>query len=109
MALFKRKHLTLIKQGRKTQTRRIHKSEWKIGRCYTIRDRYFAKGEGKIFVTRKFKQRLCDVSEVDIRKEGYNNLADFQKAWEEIHGQGSWDPNQVVTVYEFVFCKKEIV
>lgn len=109
MALFKRKHIELIKQGRKTQTRRVHKAEWKIGRCYTIRDRYFTKGEGQIMVTRKFKQRLGDVSEVDVRKEGYHNLAEFQKAWEEIHGEGSWNPTQVVTVYEFILHKKEVV
>jgi hypothetical protein len=40
MALFKRKHVELIMQGRKTQTRRIHSHEWKLGRVYGVRDKF---------------------------------------------------------------------
>jgi hypothetical protein len=43
MALFKRKHLELILRGRKTQTRRVHSYEWKLGRVYGVRDRWFGK------------------------------------------------------------------
>lgn len=37
----------------------------------------------------------------DMEKEGYSNLQEFQRAWEEVHGQGSWNPELIVTVYEF--------
>jgi len=101
MALFKRKHISLILAGRKTQTRRIHSHEWKLGRVYGIRDKMFGKPVTHIMVIRKFRQRLGDISLEDVRKEGYGSLQEFRKAWEEIHGSGSWDPRQIVTVYEF--------
>lgn len=104
MALFKRKHIKKIFEGRKTQTRRIHKHTWKVGKVYGIRDRWFRKPQGYILITRKFRQRLGDISLEDIKKEGYNSLREFRRAWEEIHG--SWDPEQVVIVYEFKVVSK---
>jgi hypothetical protein len=99
MAIFKRKNLALVLFGKKTQTRRTHKQEWTIGKTYAVRDRWFSKPQGHIVVLRKFRQRLGDISEEDVHKEGYENLADFQKVWTEIYGR--WHPDQVITVYEF--------
>ncbi len=101
MALFKRKHVELILQGRKTQTRRIHTYEWKLGSVYGVRDKWFGKAVAYIRVVRKFRQRLGDINLKDGGKEGYGSLKEFQRAWEEVHGQGSWHPNLMVTVYEF--------
>jgi hypothetical protein len=106
MALFKRKHVELILQGRKTQTRRVHSHEWKLGRVYGIRDRLFGKPVAHIRVIRKFRQRLGDISAEDVGKEGYGSLQEFQRVWEEVHGQGSWEPNLIVTVYEFKVVSK---
>jgi len=103
MALFKRKHIKKILEGKKTQTRRIHKHTWKVGKVYSIRDRWFSKPQGHILIIRKFRQRLEDISLEDVKKEGYNSLREFRRVWEEIHG--SWDPEQVVTVYEFKLCE----
>jgi hypothetical protein len=103
MALFKRKHVEFILQGRKTQTRRIHSHEWRVGRCYSIRGRLLDKPEGHIIITRKFKQQLGDISEVDAQKEGYSNLEEFKQIWTDING--SWNPEQIVTAYEFKLLK----
>ena len=78
MALFKRKHLNMILKGEKTQARRTHKGTWKLGKIYSIRDRWFAKGEAHILITRKFRERLVDISHEDVQKEGYNNIWQFQ-------------------------------
>lgn len=107
MAIFKRKHLDLVLQGTKTQTRRIHKRLWKVGRTYAVRDRWFSKPAGRILITRRFRQRLGDITLRDVRKEGYETLESYKKAWEEIYGQGSWNPELVVTVYEFVLQHPE--
>ena len=107
MALFKRKHLKKILEGTKTQTRRTHKRTWKIGHIYSIRDRWFGKPQAHIKILRRFKQRLGDISTEDVKKEGYGSLAEFQRVWEEIHGPGSWDPDLVVTCYEFKLLKNE--
>ena len=106
MALFKRKHVEFILQGRKTQTRRIHSHEWKLGRVYGVRDKLFGKPVAHIMVIRKFRQRLGDISLEDVRKEGYSSLQEFQQVWEEIHGPGSWNPNLIVTAYEFQACSR---
>jgi hypothetical protein len=106
MALFKRKHVELILQGRKTQTRRVHSHEWKLGRVYGVRDRLFGKPVAHILIIRKFRQRLGDISAEDVRKEGYGSMQEFQRVWEEVHGQGSWEPNLIVMVYEFKVVSK---
>jgi hypothetical protein len=107
MAIFKQKHLDATLQGRKTQTRRTHKYEWKVGKTYGIRARWFDKPVGRILITRKFKQKLGDIPLADIRKEGYSNIWEFKAAWEEIYGQGSWNPEVIVTVYEFVLQRAQ--
>ena len=60
----------------------------------------------RILILRKFRQRLDDISLHDVRKEGYETLADYKKAWEEINGEGSWDPEKIVTVYEYRLVAK---
>ena len=99
MVLFKRPLLFLVLQGRKTQTRRVHKQELAVGRTYGVRSMWFEKSKGYIRVTRKFQQLLGDISLEDVRKEGFQSLDDFKRAWENIHG--SWTPDQTVIVYEF--------
>jgi len=104
MAIFKKKHMDLVLAERKTQTRRIHKYEWKVGKKYHVRARWFDKGVAKILIVRKFRQRLGDISPRDIQKEGYTCLEDYKKAWIEINGQ--WDPDTIVIVYEFKLVSK---
>jgi len=99
MTIFKRRHLRKVLSGDKTQTRRSHRRTWKIGKTYAIRDRWFSKPQGHITVTRKFRQRLGDVSNEDIRKEGFSSLEEFKQEWTELHG--SWNPNEIVNCYEF--------
>lgn len=99
MVLFKRPLLFLILEGRKTQTRRIHRREWKAGRTYVLRTSWYGKPEGYIIITRKFRQRLGDISLEDVKREGFDSFQEFRRAWTEIHG--SWDPEETVIVYEF--------
>ena len=99
MVLFKRPLLFLVLQGRKTQTRRVHKHQLALGRVYGIRSMWFEKSKGYIRITGKFYQKLGDISQEDVRKEGFQSLEDFKRAWESIHGV--WQPEQAVIVYEF--------
>lgn len=99
--LFKKYHIKLILEGKKTQTRRTGKRRYKVGRTYRIQRQWFKWTDIKILITRRFEQRLGDISPTDTKKEGYRNIWEFVKAWEEIHGPGSWNTDQIVTVYEF--------
>jgi len=104
MATFKQRNLDLILAGKKTQTRRTHRQEWKIGHVYSARASWFEKADAWILITRKFRQKLKDISEEDIEKEGFSMLAEFREEWRKING--SWDENQVVVAYEFKLVKK---
>ncbi|MEM1540785.1 MAG: ASCH domain-containing protein [Candidatus Bathyarchaeia archaeon] len=99
MALFKRYNIEKILAGVKTQTRRIHKHTWQVGKVYLLRDSWFSKGVAYIIVTRKFRQKLGDITLEDVKKEGYNSLEEFKAEWIKLHGE--WNPDQVVWVYEF--------
>ena len=106
MVLFKRPLLFLVLKRRKTQTRRIHKRELTEGRIYPITDRWFSKPKGYIKITRKYRQRLADITLEEIQKEGFNTLEEFKAAWIKING--SWNPDQTVIVYEFKLVKRGI-
>lgn len=99
MVLFKRSLIFLILQGRKTQTRRDHQRELRLGHIYPITWRWYAKPEAYILITRKFHQKLGEISEQDVRKEGFEKREDFKAAWVKINGE--WTPDKVVIVYEF--------
>jgi hypothetical protein len=99
MALFKRYNLQKILEGVKTQTRRVHRHTWQVGKAYQIRDRWFGEAQGYILVTRKFRQKLGEITLKDVEKEGYNSLEEFKTEWIKLHGE--WNPEQVVWVYEF--------
>lgn len=99
--LFKKHHVKKILEGRKTQTRRTGSRKYRVRRCYGIRCQWFQKSIANIIIRRRFEQKLGEISLEDIKKEGYQNIWEFCRAWEEINGPGSWDPEQLVTVYEF--------
>jgi len=101
MAIFKRRHLRKVLSGHKTQTRRTHKHTWKLGKTYSVRDKWFSKPQGHITITRKFKQRLGDINPQDAKKEGSNSLEEFKQEWEKIYGPESWNPDKIVICYEF--------
>jgi hypothetical protein len=104
MALFKKALIAQVLDKSKTQTRRIHKYKWKIGNTYKIKNNYHCKGLGSIKITRAFKQRLGDISDQDIKKEGFENRTDFINAWNALNG--SWNPDIIVIVYEFNLIEK---
>lgn len=107
MVLFKKRLLELVLQGRKTQTRRLHKHRLRPGRVYQARDRYTGPPQAFIKVKRRFEQRLGDMTEEEARAEGVQDLADFQELWKSINGD--YDPNQVVTTYEFELAEHRTV
>ncbi len=107
MVLFKRNLIAKILAGEKTQTRRVHRRTWTIGKVYPLRDRwYLGKHEavGFILITRKFRQKLGNISIEDAEKEGYNSLEEFRIEWIKLCG--SWNPEQTVIVYEFKLLPK---
>ena len=100
---FKADNIKKILEGEKTQTRRKSKNEFKLGHVYGIKANWFRKAAAYVRITRKFKQRLSDISMEDIQKEGYRNILDLRAVWIKLHGH--WDPDIIVTAYEFELLK----
>jgi len=97
--MFKRELLDLVISGKKTQTRRRHKNPLKEKQKYVIKRNWYKNTEQYIQITKVYPQKLGDVSEEEAKKEGFSSLDEFRDAWIRING--SWDPEMVVTVYEF--------
>jgi hypothetical protein len=97
--IFKKEHIELILQGKKTQTRRTHRHSLRIGGVYDIKVNYYQREGHKICILRRYKQRLGDITPEEALKEGGYTIEEYRKVWRRING--AWDPDQVVTVYEF--------
>jgi len=93
MIRFKRCFLPLILEGRKTQTRRFE-GRYRVGEIYRVNNT-----EIWILITRRYRQRLGDISPEEIFKEGFSSIEDFRRAWTQIFG--SWNPDMQVWAYEF--------
>jgi len=96
---FKSDNIKKILNGTKTQTRRRGKHQLKLGHVYGIKANWFKKAAAYVRITRKFKERLGDISGEDIQKEGYRNIWEYKAEWIKLHGH--WDPDIIVTAYEF--------
>lgn len=104
--LFKPEHQGMILSGRKTQTRRIWKmSRVKVNGVYKAKTKMLSKEYfAKIRVIKLFKQKLDDISDEDIHKEGYNNKGEFKNIWVKINGE--WKNDLIVDVIEFKLVEK---
>jgi hypothetical protein len=114
--IFKRELAEKIIAGEKTATRRgmsdNERSPWWRHGTYLFAGREFAVQPGRGIqrvatarVTAIYRQRLCNVTEADARKEGFkgrpgvNVRQVFFEAWAAIYGHV--EPNDEVWVIEF--------
>ena len=97
--LFKKPLLAKVLDGSKTQTRRTHKRTLKAGHTYGVRCRRYDRSAARIRILRASKEPLGNITEEDARKEGFESVEEFRKAWIEING--TWEPERKVTVYDF--------
>ena len=88
-----------VLDGSKTQTRRISGYKLKVGRAYAVRSGMLEPAQARITITRAWRQQLRDLTPEDVRKEGFTSFTEFRQAWISIYG--SWNPDQIVTAYEF--------
>jgi len=105
MILFKQKHVQLILDGIKTQTRRIGKKRWNIGAIHMCKTS-FKKGADfahvKILDARE--ELLGDMTLEDAHAEGYESIEDYKRVFIEIYG--AWNDEMPVWVvdYKLVHC-----
>jgi uncharacterized protein YhfF len=115
--IFREELARAIVKGDKTATRRqvsgnprspwalpmpgLERSEWSYpeGKVFTVNPGRGAHRVAECRVTRRYMQRLGDMSEASARKEGFDSLTDFIAAWTKING--SYDVHERVHVVEF--------
>jgi len=98
--IFQNEFLPLILSGRKTQTRRTNKRQLNVGKIYSIQVNRTTSTGHYLRITKRYSQRLGEVTEDEAHREGFNSLEEFRHKWISIYG--SWEPEQVVVVYEFI-------
>ncbi len=99
--LFRKQLITKIREGQKTQTRRLKKPNLTLGKIYHLRKNYHSVLPDKIKIIDIFQQNLGDISVVDIQKEGYNTQQEFIEAWKDIYG--IYQPDDYIWVVEFQY------
>jgi hypothetical protein len=98
---FKRQFISKIREGAKTQTRRLKQPKLSIGKAYHLRENYRSTLPEQIMITDIFQQFLGDISQEEVLKEGLSSEQDFIDTWTEIYGY--YDPAEVIWVVEFQY------
>ena len=101
MILFKQYHVSLILSGRKTQTRRLGKKRWTVGKVYQAKTSYMAKPFAYLKLTALRYEPLEPMSEADAHAEGYNNVQSYLQAFKEIYKYPLDEANPLVWVLTF--------
>lgn len=112
--LFKDYHIPMIRSGSKTVTRR----EWadnysgpNVGSIVAATTELFVPDDAAdcyIRIEAVDDQPLGEMTDEDARKEGdYENLEEFRDGYEQVYGEGAWDPEKAVTVVEFEYVGEE--
>ena len=105
MILFKPEHVPMILEGRKAQTRRLGKRRWKVGSTHQAKTTLFGKAFAQLRVTGVRQQRLCDISDEDVKCEGYLTRADYYDAFVLINRLGTYTLGELVWVIDFELVK----
>lgn len=72
----------------------------KVGGIYKAQLKMYSKNYfAKIKVNKLFKQKLCDMTQEDVKREGYNSIQDFQTIWTKINDK--WEAEAEPYVIEF--------
>ena len=108
--IFSPENIELIREGKKTETRRIWKKPHvKVGKTYQCRTSRYAKtpeDSPYIKITAMRKERLGEITPEAAKREGMDSglkIFQFRELWVKLHGL--WDPDQEVYVIDFEVVK----
>lgn len=104
----------MIRNGEKTVTRR----EWSknyarpnAGSIQIASTEMFTKDEDAdcyIRIRDVYDQPLAAMTDEDAQQEGdYETLEEFRDGYEDVYGEGAWEPAKIVAVVEFEYVGRE--
>jgi hypothetical protein len=103
MLLFKPEHIPLIKEGWKTQTRRLWKKpRAKVGSVHQMKTHLFGPSLGKLRIERVWRERLLDITEEGAKREGGYTRESFLKKWFEINPKSPKNPLVFVVDFRYL-------
>ncbi len=70
-----------------------------MGKVYDVKKDWYHSTGIKIRIIKAYVQRLGDITPEETLKEGGYTIMEFREVWKRING--AWNPDQVITVYEF--------
>ena len=99
--LFKKEYVSQILDGTKTATRRVSRPMVKRGGVYNLRTDFFTYIPHLIQIESLYEQKLGEMSEEDVRREGYPTFEEFRDDWVKLYRM--WVPDMYVWVVEFSY------
>ena len=87
--IFKKEHIEQIRNGIKTQTRRLFAGVYKVGHNYSIQPGRGKKGIGMRFVIDKIHLEKCMISKEDAQAEGGYTPEEYEREFKKIYPY--WD------------------
>ena len=99
--MFKRRFIPLILSGRKTSTIRRRRPRKRIQAVFDGH-----RVHGYIEITGVRATRLRDLTDEDVRRDGFRDLEEFRKFWVKMNG--GWNPDKTVYIVSFRPVKQKI-
>lgn len=102
--IFTKHHISLIRIGRKTQTRRFKRPRIKVSNTYSINTQFYKKENlGRVRITSLHRKAPGNVTVSDAKKLGYPSKTAYLASLAEIHRE-KLDLRRKIWVIEFEFC-----
>jgi len=97
--LFKQRHVELILNGTKTQTRRLREKRPAVpGSTHWASTNYSKGGRfAQLLIKRVWQEQVRYIIQRDAQAEGFADSDEFMEHWKEVYG----DPREVVWCIEF--------
>lgn len=82
-----------------------HRAKWKVGSHYSVQDGRGKKGQGQIKIIEIRNERLQQITQDDLHREGFDTLEQFIEVWDSINNKPSrrWRDNPIVWVIGFEY------
>ena len=130
--IFTPEHVEMVKQGIKTQTRRlnyfddtmfidnngeiieVHRNgrlKWQVGRDYALQPGRTAKADGRFLLKRIRLEHLYDISEDDAWAEGEYFIPKFSRVWDSVSKKAGtrWRDNPSVYALDIEYVEAQNV
>ena len=108
MLLFRPHHIPMIRDGRKTESRRMwEKARVSEGSYQQVKKLIFTKEHfGYIQIRKLYRQHLLDITEESAQREGGYMRAEYLRAFHEIYPGVGENPELWVLEFEYIGMEK---